>query len=120
MEVTARAAAVISGWRGRVATRDPGTGTFWAAEGGFPPPDLIVGDFNIPRGSASLRNLTADFVNAYSQGGFGPSGTWPRRWPLVHIDQAFVGSSLRAARYRVIDPGAGGHRMQIIDLRARP
>jgi hypothetical protein len=101
---------------------------------GFPVPDLVVGDFNIPRGSASLGLLTRGMRHAFDQAGWGFVATYPADWPLVHIDHAFTGPRIEAIRYRVRNPGppaaadvpepeshpAGGggarHRPQVVDL----
>lgn len=99
---------------------------------GFPMPDLIAGDFNIPRGSASLGVIAGAgregsgargregrvYRHAHAQGGAGPAATWPREWPIWAIDHVFVGPGLRATAYRVVDPGAGQHRMQVVDIAA--
>lgn len=82
---------------------------------GFPKPDLIVGDFNIPRGSASLNQIDEALPNAYDQAGRGDMSSFPRI-PLVHIDQTFVGPKLRAWRYDVKPVGRAPHRMQVVDL----
>lgn len=91
---------------------------------GFPEPDLIIGDFNIPRGSASLDAITRGKPNAFDQCGFGPTASWPCKWPrtrhaiwpILHLDQMFAGVTLRATSYTLIDPGSGAHRMQRADL----
>ncbi len=81
-----------------------------------PMPDMIVGDFNTPRGSASLGLLTAGMENAFDQGGWGLVATFPRPWGLLHIDQMYVAPWLRAARYAVELPPAGEHWMQWADI----
>lgn len=86
---------------------------------GFPEPDLIIGDFNTPRGSRSLRLLVGDARSAHAQGGLGPAGTWTRTLPLWAIDQAFTGDRVRAVRTTVVDPGMSEHRMLVVDLQPR-
>lgn len=86
---------------------------------GFPPPDLILGDMNIPRGSLSLTRLTGGCSAVFDQAGRGPFGTWPYARPLFHLDQMFIAPWLRAEDYRVIDLGGGTHRAQRADLSAR-
>lgn len=81
-----------------------------------PMPDMIVGDFNTPRGSASLGLLTQGMENAFDQGGWGLVATFPRPWALLHIDQMYVSSWLRAARYQVELPPVGEHWMQWADV----
>lgn len=79
-------------------------------------PDLFLGDFNIPRGSASLALIVAAagaaMTHAFDQAAFGPVGSWPARRPLWLIDNAFTGPALRVARYRLVDAGASEHRAQ--------
>lgn len=118
----AAAMAAIRAWAGP-ATVVEGAATHPDAPGapGFPPPDVILGDFNTPRGAASLSLLTGDMRNAYDEAGSGYAATWPRAGyrtpiPLLQVDQMFVGTGLRVAGYRVLDPGAGFHRMQVADL----
>lgn len=83
---------------------------------GFPAPDLIVGDFNMTRGSWALRRLIGDLEDAFIQAGRGYAATWPRVAPIIHIDQAFVAPPWRAVNYAIIDPGTGTHRMIRLDL----
>ena len=71
---------------------------------------MIVGDFNTPRGSASLRALVGERREVFAARGWGPGGTWPRRMPLWGIDLGFVGRDVDVEGARVLDPGAGGHR----------
>lgn len=113
--------ASIRGFRGPVFRRDgekdevetPPDGT-----AGFPEPDVIVGDFNTPRGSTAFDLLPPGLTDAYEQGGWGPCGTFPRAFPLAQIDHAFVGPGLRASWYDAVDLGAGRHRAQVVDLEA--
>lgn len=126
-EITEHAARFLREFKGP-AFRTDGLGA-WAEDDsttlrGFPEPDLIIGDFNIPRGSASLDAITRGKPNAFDQCGFGPTASWPCKWPrtgraiwpVLHIDQMFVGPALRATSYTLINPGAGAHRMQRADV----
>jgi len=88
-------------------------------EHGFPSPDVIVGDFNTPRGSASLSEIVGSMANAFDQAGRGISATYPREWPVVAIDQAFVGPDLRARKYDVLDLQEGQHRAVVFDVAER-
>ena len=118
--MTLLAAGAIHAWTGPMSVRTGGNITQEMADAGFPEPDVIVGDFNIPRGSWSLRLLTGSMHNAWSDagtgGGVGPLGSWPRRWPIYHLDQAFLGRDLRSTSYRLVDPGQGRHRVQILGI----
>lgn len=109
---------------------------------GFPQPDVIIGDFNIPRGSRSLAHLVGKMENAYDQAGAGYTASYPRKVPFAqldgpgmftlvrffipsdvpffHIDQAFIAPSLHATRYRVMNLGAGTHWAQFVEIQARP
>ncbi len=127
--VTDLAARAIAEWSGPVRVRDE-QGR-WRTESsglhGFPAPDLIVGDFNIPRGSGSLARLTGGRPHAFDRAGLGLAMTWPRApllvphvgfWqtPVFHLDHMFLGPALDAARYDIVDPGAGYHRAQVAEL----
>lgn len=82
------------------------------AETNAPPPDVVVGDFNMTRGGAALRRSFPGFRHAYADGGHGYGATFPRQTPWYHIDHILVGDDLRAARYDLIDVGLGRHLMQ--------
>lgn len=118
-ELARRAAAAIAAWDGMQVDHDAVGGLSFRPGGpGFPAPDIVLGDFNIPRGSGSLALLAPGLIGAHEQGGRGRSESWPRPMPLVHIDQMFVAPWLRAWRYRVKDAGVGFHRMQVGDVAA--
>ncbi|MDX2118796.1 MAG: hypothetical protein SFY96_11485 [Planctomycetota bacterium] len=119
----------------------------WFATGNrvpFPAPDVIVGDFNIPRGSSSLANLAGGARDAYDIAGSGYAATFPSgrdevlgvlardparaSWfkqalaallgrPWWKLDHAFVSSPCEVTGYRVLDPGSGTHRLQMLDIR---
>ncbi len=108
--IASKARAAIDAWR-------DGDGR------GFPPPDLIVGDFNMTRGSFAMQTLVGDLKDAYAQAGRGYTATWPRIGPILHIDHAFTAAPWRAIGYSVANPGTGNHRMLVLDLvreQARP
>jgi hypothetical protein len=111
----------IDRWRGPGLLRDEQGGyhTDPRPVRGFPAPDLLMGDLNIPRTSASLTVLAPGMHNAYADAGRGWSATYPRRFPLVHIDQTLLAPGLRADRYRVFDPGIGHHYAQVVDILPR-
>ena len=85
-----------------------------------PPPDLIIGDFNTPRGSASLRSIMPGFAPATDAAGLGLLGTFPRGTPLLHIDNALVSPDWRTTAYTTIDPGIGEHRAQSLRISPAP
>ncbi|MFI4883363.1 MAG: hypothetical protein ACIAQU_12345 [Phycisphaerales bacterium JB064] len=90
---------------------------------GFPPADIVAGDFNTGRGSVAVSRLLPGLDGAHEQAGIGPDYGWPRfiyyknqdrtTVPFVGVDQAFVRSSMwRTTAYRMIDMGVGTHRAQ--------
>lgn len=83
---------------------------------GFPPPDLVVGDFNTPRGNRSAQLLAPDLTHAYDHAGMGPLGTFPRGLPILHIDQSLVARRVRVLDYDTADLGAARHTAQVIDI----
>ena len=86
---------------------------------GFPEPDIIVGDFNIPRRSASLGHLTAGLREAHASVGLGHAASWPRPLPMWHIDLTFTGPRVRLLDYTLLDVGDAEHLVQQIDLQLR-
>ncbi|HEX8877248.1 MAG TPA: hypothetical protein VF777_10895 [Phycisphaerales bacterium] len=152
--VTRQAREALDNWKGVATVRaaadpaKPDAPVQWTnvpaeqlGRRGFPTPDLVLGDFNIPRGSRSLKNLVGDMANAYDQAGAGYTASYPRkvpfaqldgpgliglvRWmipsdvPFFHIDQAFVDPSLHATRYRTMNLGFGTHWAQFVEVQAR-
>jgi len=94
---------------------------------GFPTPEIVVGDFNTARRSASVAALLPGLASAHAQAGIGPDYGWPRlvrirgtdraTIPFLGLDQAFVdGSRWRVTAYRMIDVGQGTHRAQEVIL----
>lgn len=77
----------------------------------FSRPDLIVGDFNTPHGSHSIRHAVGDFASAFDQAGRGYGATFPARWPLWMLDQAYVAPELHATHFEVSAALDGTHRM---------
>jgi endonuclease/exonuclease/phosphatase family metal-dependent hydrolase len=74
--------------------------------------DLIVGDFNITRGSASIRSMFPGFRHAFDEAGIGFGATWPRRLPFMHIDHMLLGSPVECHGYRIIDVAERPHLAQ--------
>lgn len=118
-EVAAEAARAVMEWRGpefrltSLGQWEPATGA-----DGFPEPGVIVGDFNIPRASASLRTLVGKSAESHASRGWGPATTWNRTWPGWSIDLLFAGAGWTVTRHRVVDPRMGMHRMIVVDLKA--
>jgi hypothetical protein len=79
---------------------------------GHAPADILLGDFNISRGSASLGHLAPDATDAFRAAGSGWGGSYPRAMPLWPIDLALVRAPWRALSSRYVDLGVGRHRAQ--------
>ena len=84
-----------------------------------PPPDIVIGDFNMTRGGAALRTAFPGLVHAYDQVGHGYGATFPRVLRLYHIDHVLLNDSLQALDYRLVNPGLGRHVVQVVDVRPR-
>lgn len=85
-----------------------------------PPPDLIIGDFNTPRGSGSVLELMPGFTPVSDSAGLGLLRSFPRRTPLLHIDNALISPAWRGGQYRLIDPGLSEHRAQRMRIWPEP
>jgi len=79
---------------------------------GEAPPDLIIGDFNMQRGSASRRAIFPSHAHAFDEVGHGYGATYPRDRPFLHIDHVLTTDRLTVLRYDIEDPGHGRHRRQ--------
>jgi hypothetical protein len=89
------------------------------SDAGLQPPDLVVGDFNTPRGSRSLSLMFPGMHHAYDDAGAGYSASFHRALPLYHIDHMLLSDEWRASTYRLVDPGLGRHRLQEAAITAR-
>ncbi len=85
-----------------------------------PAPDMVLGDFNMTRRGAALKTAFPDLVHAYDQAGTGYGATYPRKFPLFHIDHILLAETIQAQSYKLINPHAGRHRMQIAEIRVKP
>jgi endonuclease/exonuclease/phosphatase family metal-dependent hydrolase len=79
-------------------------------------PDIIVGDFNTVRGGAAIATFAPKMRNAFDIAGVGFGATYPRIFPLLHIDQILLGPRVIVLHYEIIDTGSGAHRMQIASI----
>ena len=116
MVVAARAR--LEQWTGPVYVRhDSGWRSEPLTTPGFPLPDVVMGDFNSPRGSASAAMLAAGLTDAFTQAGHGDPASWPRERPWWALDQVFLRPPLSAVRYDSIDPGEGDHRLVVVRVK---
>ena len=82
--------------------------------------DLVLGDFNMTRRGAALKTAFPNLVHAYAQAGTGYGATYPRKFPLFHIDHILLAQTLQAQTYQLINPQAGRHMLQIAEIRTKP
>lgn len=93
--------------------------------------DLVIGDFNMHRGSHSMRRIVDALMpvdaagaeparHAFTEGGVGYAATWSQQYPLWHIDHIWMAETASCSRYET--PLANGHRHypQIAWIRPRP
>ena len=83
-------------------------------------PSIALGDFNMTQNSRALRSILPSWSVAWPAGGRGWGGTWPRNMPLWRIDHVLVPQGNPIPRVMTVDPGAGRHRAQVIDLALKP
>ena len=114
----------------RHATGDGGWA--WRRDGRpYAPPDLIIGDFNIPRASASLEGFDAlrdgGYADAFAAAGWGRARSWVPTHPdpLVrallalggwHIDLALAARVHDIRGYALEPIGGTAHRAQVVDV----
>ena len=84
-----------------------------------PLPDIVIGDFNMTRNSASIKTLFPTLHDASDDGGFGWIASYPMAFPLYHIDHVLLEDSLMAQSYHLINPHIGRHRVQITEIRSK-
>jgi hypothetical protein len=88
----------------------------WMDERDIPEPDLVLGDFNMRRGSSAINLLFPDLENAWDLGGRGWGPTFHRLLPIYQIDHVLVSNWLEVLEYRTANPGLGRHRVQLVRL----
>jgi hypothetical protein len=79
-------------------------------------PDMMCGDFNIPRGSASLELIIPEAHEAFAVAGTGWGASYPRSWAFLGIDLTLVRLPWRPVRSELVNFGFGRHRVQVVDL----
>jgi hypothetical protein len=83
-------------------------------------PDVVVGDFNMTRGSASVKTLFPGLAHAYDEAGRGYGATFTRGFPLYHLDQTLLADTVQAKDYALVDLGIGRHLAQRVELVPAP
>lgn len=127
-EMMTRALDAIGAWDGPTFVRQEG-GNYaplaGAAAHGFPAPDVIIGDFNTPGGSAALAEFArragagVAMRDAHAAAGLGPDGTFPSmlpKWLGLGLDRAFVSERLRVTRRDIHAVPPSQHRAQRVTV----
>jgi endonuclease/exonuclease/phosphatase family metal-dependent hydrolase len=90
------------------------------ASAAAPPPDIVVGDFNMTRGSAALKALFPRLAHAFDQAGRGYGATFRRGFPLYHLDHTLLADTVTATDYALVDLELGRHLAQRVELAPGP
>ena len=80
-------------------------------------PDIVIGDFNMTRNSASIKELFPELHDASADGGIGLIASFPVQFPLYHIDHILLSDKFHAAFYLLENPYLGRHRIQVAEIK---
>ena len=82
-----------------------------------PAPFIVAGDFNAPARDSGLLVLPAfGLRDSYEAAGSRPGNTFPNRFPLQRIDQAWFSPDLLPMRHGTYKGVHSDHRMVIVDF----
>ncbi len=79
-------------------------------------PTLFGGDFNAPASDIVHRQLSRDFVDAFSSVGTGWGDTFHRRFPILRIDHLYATQHFIPVRSLAVTTRNSDHRMVIADF----
>jgi hypothetical protein len=79
-------------------------------------PDIVIGDFNMTRNGFAIQTMFPELHDVAIDSGVGVLASFPVEYPLYHIDHVLIGSQLRAANYKLINPHIGRHRIQVAEI----
>lgn len=93
----------------------------------FPTPDLIIGDFNTPRGSASIEQIAPGYTDAFNAAGYGRGRSYVIRDGSfsenlvfrvldMHIDLALAAPTHTPTGYELIHMDDTDHAIQVVDI----
>lgn len=80
------------------------------------PPDIVAGDFNMTRDSYAMEYLFPKMRHATDDCGCGLLASYPRAFPIYHIDHILLNSTLKAVSYHLHNPSIGRHRIQVCKI----
>ncbi len=79
-------------------------------------PTIFGGDFNAPASDLVHRQLSRDFVDAFSTVGTGWGDTFHRRFPILRIDQLYTTRHFIPVRCLAVTTRHSDHRMVVADF----
>ncbi|MBX3742354.1 MAG: endonuclease/exonuclease/phosphatase family protein [Akkermansiaceae bacterium] len=82
-------------------------------------PTIFGGDFNAPATDVVHRQLSRDFIDAFSETGVGWGNTFHRRFPILRIDHIYSTRHLTPVRCRVVETRHSDHRFVVADFLMR-
>ncbi len=108
------------GWKALVDARKKNRSQLRAIVAMFPKravqwPQIIGGDFGTPPGDAIFRVLTPNFDDSFKTAGRGWPDTWPKRFPILRIDQLWASEGLKPVSGLVLPSNHSDHRIVMCD-----
>jgi len=86
-----------------------------------PGPRIIGGDFGTPPGDAIFRVLDPNFDDSFKKAGRGWPNTWPKRFPVLRIDQLWASGELEPVSGLVLPSNHSDHRIVVCEYQiAKP
>jgi endonuclease/exonuclease/phosphatase (EEP) superfamily protein YafD len=82
-------------------------------------PTILAGDFNAPATDVVHRQLSRDFIDAFSEAGVGWGNTFHRSFPILRIDHIYSTRHLTPVRSRVVETRHSDHRFVVADFLMR-
>lgn len=82
-------------------------------------PTILAGDFNAPATDVVHRQLSRDFIDAFSESGTGWGNTFHRRFPILRIDHIYSTRHLVPVRCRAVETRYSDHRFVVADYLLR-
>ena len=81
-----------------------------------PPPDIVLGDFNMTRNSVAIETMFPTLKDAVTDSGIGVLASYPMKFPLFHIDHILINDTIRPTYYELFNPHIGRHRIQVMEF----
>ena len=85
-----------------------------------PPPDIVIGDFNMTRNSVAIETMFPGLQDIASSSGIGVLASFPMEYPLFHIDHILLNNRFVPTYYELFNPHIGRHRIQIVEINRSP